>query len=206
MFNSINNSVKRLILRYLEPSDIRTLLSIDNSLDSITEDPTFWESYLISRKRKIPQRLPKVSTYYLEYYEHIHEAKEWVDYMQIGHADDQPCCVDINDLNPSIFSSFPEIEIEIIKLQNMKYVGDVWSKMYMVWNRMKKNYIVEFVMKKNYIVEFVYNHTGYTYDKNIIVSEREMITIISILLSNEIYFENYEDGDGGRWRPPPAGR
>jgi len=52
MFNVIGNLAKRLILLYLDPSDIRNLISIDKctenscSIELITEDPIFWEDYL----------------------------------------------------------------------------------------------------------------------------------------------------------------
>jgi len=190
MFNLIGNLAKRLILLYLEPFDIRNLISIDKyngnscSIELITEDPIFWENYLKFRNRNVPKKLPKVSAYYLGYYEYKYEAKAWVNYMQYDHnkLHDPIYSFEIKNIDPKIFITFPKIEQEIIKLQNIYNTSREESIICLFFEHKDKEYVVYFVTK---------NLNNNYEERTIIVSEEEMIVILSIFISNGLYFKNY---------------
>jgi len=197
MFNLIGDLAKRLILLYLEPSDIRNLITIDKynenscSIESITEDPIFWENYLKFRNRNVPKRLPKVSAYYLGYYEYKYEAKAWVNYMQYDHnkLHDPIYSFDIKNIDPKIFITFPKIEQEIIKLQNIYNTSGEESIICLFFEHKDKEYVVYFV-SKNPINNPIIIHPFY--EQTIIVSKEDMMIILSIFISNGLYFKDYD--------------
>jgi hypothetical protein len=174
MFDVLSDIPKRIILNYLKPDDIRNLIIVDKSFETITEDHIFWENYFINNNRELPEKLPKVSTYYLDQYERKSEAEAWLNYMSYTqHKNSNPCDIDLYYIDSDLFATIPIIEDEIKSIQHYNE-----SSMSL--------FVKDYGWNVRYIVYFV----SYDGRREQYVSEKEMIAIIAILLVNKIEFSD----------------
>jgi hypothetical protein len=187
--NQANDLIKRKIMEYLEPIDLKKLSIIDKSCSLIIEDPVFWENYLLKRGRLIPKRLPTVSEYYSDHYQYKHEARKWVNYMSYKYKNvHDPGYIFKKDvlltLNYNLFGDFPEIKKELYNIQSLLASISMTHAQASMGLFREKNiyYNVYFLIEEDNM------EPSYLYEKTIIVSEEQMIHIISIFFAAGLYF------------------